>query len=49
MGRAPSPGEVQDLIQLKGELAAEFGLDGATAMKQVCLFVLNLNEFVFLD
>lgn len=48
-GRVASGDEVRDHLAFMQELQEDFGLDQGQSLEQLCLLVLNLNEFVYLD
>jgi hypothetical protein len=47
--RQPSDAEVRRCLRLLDELQQRDGLSSEAAMNAVCLMMLNLNEFVYLD
>lgn len=47
--REPEEEEVADHVAFLRELEADHGLSPELALRQLCLVVLNLNEFVYLD
>ena len=49
LGRQPSPDEARDSQELLTKLQQQHQLTSAASWKYFCLYLLNLNEFVFLD
>jgi hypothetical protein len=47
--RQPNDDEVAQCVNLYNELQASDGLSPQSAMTAVCLMLLNLNEFIYLD
>jgi len=48
-GRVPTNGEVQRCVSLYNDLINKDGIAADKAMDYVCLVLINLNEFVYLD
>jgi hypothetical protein len=48
-GRVPTADEVKKDVAFIESMQAKYKLDAAQALRQYCLLVLNLNEFVYLD
>jgi hypothetical protein len=48
-GRAPDARELDEAVAFVAELKAEEGLDDAKALDSLCLVLLNLNEFLYID
>jgi plasmid stability protein len=48
-GRAPDARELEEAVAFVAELKAEEGLDDAKALDSLCLVLLNLNEFLYID
>ena len=49
LARPPQPDEVREHLAYLAELEREFDLSPSRALETLCLLVLNLNEFVYLD
>jgi len=49
VGRDPADAEVEQLLELLRKLEREHGLGPEAALEKLCLVILNLNEFVYLD
>jgi hypothetical protein len=49
LARAPSEPELEQHLTLLEELERDHGLDPPAALEKLCLVILNLNEFVYLD
>ena len=49
LGREPKPAETVRAQQLIAKLEKDFALSRELAMEQFCLYMLNLNEFTYLD
>jgi hypothetical protein len=47
--RQPTDGEIRRCLRLLDELQQNDGLSSDAALRAVCLLMLNLNEFVYLD
>ncbi|HYV36026.1 MAG TPA: DUF1553 domain-containing protein [Gemmataceae bacterium] len=47
--RTPAPAEVQRLTKLYTNLREQDGASAEVAMRYVCVVVLNLNEFIYVD
>ncbi len=48
-GRSPSPEETEELSGLLRDLQQQFGLSADQALQRLCLVLLNLNEFLYLE
>jgi hypothetical protein len=47
--RTPTPDEIQKAIGFIDKLKADHKLDADQALGYFCLFVYNLNEFIYVD
>ena len=48
-GRAPDAREIDEAVAFVAELKSKEGLDDAKALDSLCLVLLNLNEFLYID
>ena len=49
LGRAPEAEEIESHLALLSELQHDFGISPEDALDRLCLTILNLNEFHYLD
>ncbi|MFM7135084.1 MAG: DUF1553 domain-containing protein, partial [Planctomycetota bacterium] len=48
-GREPAAAEIDEAVAFLDELRAKEGLDAAQALDSLCLVLLNMNEFLYID
>lgn len=49
LGREPQPADMRDALELWEQLISEHAMSEDQARTQICLYVINLSEFVYLD